>query len=388
MPEPGSAPRNLALGAFAMLALLVLAIGIMAVGGEHGVLSGRAAYQVVFPATQGLIVGSPVHMSGVQIGSVSGIRLPTDPRSPGIRVELNVDDNYAERIRQGSAASLRFLAILSGEKFVEVSPGNPAAPALPEGSVIPSAPTSEILEQGEDIADNLTDITASLVDILEPLRRGEGLLGQMIHNPQFGQESLQHVNQTLANLEALSVQARQGKGLMGRLLSDPALAQKADKIGQAADDLAELTGRLKAQEGAFGELTREGGTGQQTLQDLRAGAASLRSTMERLERGEGLAGKVLHDEAFGQQSAAALAGALANLETITGKVARGEGTLGKLVSDPTLYDEASTVVSGVDDSKFARWLLRRSRQKGVEAKDKKETAPLPPSPPPSPPPAP
>ena len=108
-----------------------------------------------------------------------------------------------------------------------------------------------------------------------------------------------------------------------------------------------------------------------------------------MERGEGLAGKVLHDEAFAQQSAASLAGALANLEAITGKVARGEGTLGKLVSDPTLYDEASTVVSGVDDSKFARWLLRRSRQKGVEAKDaqeagKKETAPPSPPPPPAP----
>jgi phospholipid/cholesterol/gamma-HCH transport system substrate-binding protein len=381
MPEPGHAPRNLALGAFAMLALLVFAIGIMAVGGEHGVLSGRAGYMVVFPATQGLIVGSPVHMSGVQIGSVAGIRLPTDPRAPGIRVELTVDDAYAARIRQGSAASLRFLAILSGEKFVEVSPGNPSAPALPEGSVIPSAPTTEILEQGEDIADNLSDITASLVDILEPLRRGEGLLGQMIHNPQFGQESLQHVNQTLANLEALSVQARQGKGLVGRLVSDPVLGQKADRLGQAADDLAELTGRLKAQEGAFGELTREGGAGQHVVQDLRASAAALRSTMEGIERGEGLAGRVLHDDAFGQQSAAALAGALSNLETITGKVARGEGTLGRLVSDPTLYDEATTVVSGVDDSKFARWLLRRSRQAGVEAKDApKETPPAPPPP--------
>lgn len=374
MPERGTRPRNLALGAFTILALLVLAIGIMAVGGERGVLSGRAGYLVVFSATPGLIVGSPVQMSGVQIGSVSGIRLPTDPRAPGIRVELNVDDNYAGRIRQGSAASLRFLAILSGEKFVEVSPGDPAAPELPEGSVIPSAPTSEILEQGEDIAENLSDITSSLVDILEPLRRGQGLLGQMIHNPEFGQESLAHVNQTLSNLEAVSRQAREGKGLMGRLLSDPVLAKKADRLGQAADDVADLTARLKAQEGAFGELTREGGAGQQAIVDLRAGAASLRTTMEQIERGEGLVGKLLRDDIYGQQSAQSLADALAHLEAITGKVARGEGTLGKLVSDPTLYDEATTVVSGMDDSKFARWLLRRSRQKGVEAKEAEDAA--------------
>ena len=118
----------LALGAFTALALLVLAIGIMAVGGERGFLSGRAGYRVTFPATQGLIVGSPVQMSGVQIGSVSAIHLPTDPRAPGIRVELTVDDAYEARIREGSTAALRFLAILSGEKFVEVTPGDPAAP--------------------------------------------------------------------------------------------------------------------------------------------------------------------------------------------------------------------------------------------------------------------
>ena len=49
--------------------------------------------------------------------------------------------------------------------------------------------------------------------------------------------------------------------------------------------------------------------------------------------------------------------------------------MGRLVSDPTLYDEATTVVSGVDDSKFARWLLRHSRQKGVEGKAAEEPAP-------------
>ena len=384
MPDRRKGPRNLALGAFAMLALLVLAIGIMAVGGEHGLLSGRAGYRVMFPATQGLIQGSPVQMSGVQIGSVSGIRLPTDPRAPGIRVDITIDDAYAERIRQGSAASLRFLAILSGEKFVEVSPGDPAAPALPEGAVIPSAPGTAILEQGEDIAENLSDITSSLVDILEPLRRGEGLLGQMIHNPEFGQEPLRHVNETLANLETLSAQASSGKGFLGRLISDPVLAQKADRLGQAADDVAELTGRLKAQEGAFGELTREGGAGQQAVADIRASAASLRATMAQIEQGQGLAGKLIHDQAYAERSAQSLATALANLEAITGKVARGEGTLGKLVGDPTLYDEATTVVSGVNDSKFASWLLRRYRKKGVEAKDQEKPVPPREPPPPSP----
>jgi len=47
-----------------------------------------------------------------------------------------------------------------------------------------------------------------------------------------------------------------------------------------------------------------------------------------------------------------------------------------LVNDRTLYDSAEDVITGVNDSKFARWMLRHYQKQGIEA------------PPPPPPPAP
>ena len=368
--------RDLSVGAFASLALLVLAVGVMAVGGESSFFSDQVRYRVVFPDTQGLIVGSPVHMAGVQIGSVSDIRLPTDPRAPGIEVELTMSDRYTSRIREGSAAQLRVMAWLSGEKYVEISPGDWTAPVLAEGSVLPVRGQSEILQQGEDIAENLTEITSSLVDILQPLREGRGLFGEMIQDPEFGQASLEHLRGTLENLEAVTGEVRQGRGLAGRMLSDEQLAAKLDRLGVVVDDLASVSAKLRDGEGAIGELVREGAAGEQAVLEIHASAASLAESLRRIESGEGFVGRLVADREYADANAARIAQSLANIEEVTERVRRGEGTLGKLINDPGLYDDAATFVSGVNDSKFARWLLRRYRKRGIEAQERElEAAP-------------
>ena len=73
----------------------------MAVGGESRLFSRKASYRVVFPATDGLIEGSPVKMGGVQVGTVTRLKLPTDPGAQGVEVSLGVQRSYASRVRQG-----------------------------------------------------------------------------------------------------------------------------------------------------------------------------------------------------------------------------------------------------------------------------------------------
>jgi hypothetical protein len=52
---------------------------------------------------------------------------------------------------------------------------------------------------------------------------------------------------------------------------------------------------------------------------------------------------------------------------ITDKVNRGVGTLGALVNERTVHDGLEDVIAGVNDSKFARWLLRHYQKNGIEA---------------------
>jgi phospholipid/cholesterol/gamma-HCH transport system substrate-binding protein len=375
---PKTSGREAVVGAFVVLALIVLAVGVLAVGGESKLFARKVEYRALFPSTDGLIEGSPVKMGGVQIGTVTSLRLPTDPGATGVEVGVGVELAYASRIRQGSEAALRFLQYLSGEKYVEVTPGDPDKPPFEEGDLLPVQEGSRIFEQGEDIADNLNAITVALREILEPLERGEGLLGQALKNPEFGKESLTALQGALKNIEAITGRMRQGEGFAGRLLTDPVLGARVDDLAKAIESLSTLLQSLARGEGAAGDLFERGGDSEQAIAELKEAAASLRRTAVKLESKDGLVGKLLNDEAYSSKVAASLDETVANLAAITGKINRGEGTLGALVNDRTLYDGAEDVIAGVNDSSFARWMLRHYQKKGITA----------PSPPPGPTPSP
>jgi hypothetical protein len=72
---------------------------------------------------------------------------------------------------------------------------------------------------------------------------------------------------------------------------------------------------------------------------------------------------------YGEEVAGDLGATLDSLAEITDKLNRGEGTLGALLNDRSLYDGADEIVSGVNDSKFARWLLRHYRKKGIKVQE-------------------
>jgi phospholipid/cholesterol/gamma-HCH transport system substrate-binding protein len=359
--------REATVGAFLALALIVLAVGIMAVGGESRLFSRKASYRVVFPSTDGLIVGSPVKMGGVQVGTVTYLKLPTDPGAQGVEVSLGVQRIYASRVRQGSEASQKFLQYLSGEKYVELTPGDPNQSAIPEGELLPASKGSRLFEQSEDIADNLNAITISLKEILEPLQKGEGLLGQVIQNPEFGKQGMAKIESTFDNIKEITQRIRDGHGMVGRLLNDDGLAARLDDLGVAVKDLSTLLESMSKGEGAVGSLTKEGGDAQVAIADFKEAAGSLKRVAARLESKEGLFGKLLYDEAYSNQLAGSLEDAVTNLASITKKINEGQGTLGALVNDRTLYDSAEDVIAGVNDSKFARWMLRHYQKQGIEA---------------------
>jgi phospholipid/cholesterol/gamma-HCH transport system substrate-binding protein len=361
--------RDVMVGSMAALALLVLALAIMSVGGESRFFTRMDAFRAIFPHTDGLRVGSPVKLAGVPVGTVDGIQLPTDPEAAGIEVRLQIRHVYAERVREGSKVALRYLQWLSGEKYVEITPGDPARAALAPGSVLPVLQETEILEQGEDIAANLNEITVALKDILEPLQRGEGLLGTMIHDPEFGREGLARLTGSLENLEALTARIRSGQGFVGRALYDREFAGRIDDLSGAIANLSDFMEALGRREGALGELLNEDGAGRDMVTAMRDAAASLRRTAERLESREGLAGRLINDPEYSEALARDLREILRNGAEITRKINDGEGTLGALVNERVLYDGAEEVVAGVGNSKFARWMMRHYQKKGIKLED-------------------
>lgn len=361
--------RDLTVGVVISLAILVLAVAIMTVGEESQLFAAKTRYNVVFPSADGLRIGSPVRMAGVLVGSVEDITLPTNPEAVGIEVTLGINSVYAERIRENSVASLRYLQLLSGEKFVDLTPGDPSLPPVPAGASVPTRAQAELFEQGADIAEKVDELTASLQEILGPLERGEGLLGRMIHDPDFGTRAVEALTEAFRDLEVITGQIRSGEGFVGRLLFDKEFAARLDQLGAAMGSLSTTLESLGNNEGALGAMLEEGGAGEQAIEEIRDAAASLKRTSMKLESEDGLISK-LSDPEYSARVTADMEALLRNLREITDKINRGEGTLGALVNSRTVYEGMEEIVAGVNDSGFARWLMRRYQKKGIKAEEK------------------
>jgi phospholipid/cholesterol/gamma-HCH transport system substrate-binding protein len=360
---------SMAVGAMFILGLLIIAVTIMAVGQDSRLFSQKSKFRVVFPTTDGLMVGSPVKIAGVQVGTVLAVRLPTDPSQSGIEVEVGVDVLYSERIREDSTAALRILQLLTGEKFVEILAGSAEVPPMADGSAIPSSQDPEILAQAAVAAENLNDITISLKTILESLESGEGLIGQMITDPEFGREGLEALYGTVSNLQRLTTDMTEGRGFISRLLYDEGVSQSLDDMGTAMQDFAVLMASANQEDGTVATLLQEGGAGQQTIENLQKATESLEVILGRLEAGRGFLGQLLASSDYEGDMAMDFGRILSNLAEITDKINRGEGTLGLLVNDRVVHDGMEEVVAGVGNSKYANWLLRHYQKKGIKLEE-------------------
>ena len=364
--------RSLAVGLIVILGLAIFMGAVLVVGQETHLFAAKVTYRTNFPDASGLRVGSPVTIAGVRVGTVSRIVLPTQPESEGIEVFLSVDKSYAARVREGTEASLVILQFVANEKSVDLSPGDPGKSQLGDGAFIPPAVQQAILEQGRTIASTLELATSDLSEILGAIRRGEGLLGKAIVDPEFGTQGLESLQKALDATEALLARINHGEGLMGRMVADQDFADEvAADLKAATSGIAAVAERIERGEGLIGRLST-GTEGEALASDLRQLGHALASVAESLENGEGLAGVLLRDEGLAERVSANLDETLARLASITRKIDEGEGTLGLLVNDRGLYDEAQTLMTGVRSSRMASWLIRRYHRRGEKEKKKAE----------------
>ncbi len=356
--------QQLSVGLVVLISLVIFAGTILIIGQETRLFVSKNVYRTNFTDASGLRNGSPVTMSGVRVGTIHRIVLPTDPASEGIEVFMTVDRDFAARVRTGTEARVVFLQIVANEKAVDLTPGDPDGDPLPDGAFIPPAEVDEFIETGRTIADTLEEVTLDLKEILGAIRRGEGLLGKAIVDPNFGEQGLEKLDSALAALSSVLGKIDEGEGLIGRVIADEEFARalSAD-LREATAGLARVVGRLDRGEGLLGQLTVEDES-ERLLDDARAASASLREVAEGMERGEGLAGILLRDEQFARRIAGNLDTLTERLASIAGKIDEGQGTLGKLVNDRGLHDDVEQLLAGVRESKLLSWLIRRYHQKG------------------------
>jgi phospholipid/cholesterol/gamma-HCH transport system substrate-binding protein len=360
--------QEVIVGLVVIAGIFLLAAAILVLGQESRIFSQKMTYRTVFPDATGLRVGSPVTMSGVRVGTVSKLFLPTDPEGTGIEIFVAVDEAYAERVRQDTEATPVIMQLVANEKAIELSPGSPDERALRQGELIPPKIPASIFERGGNIADGFEELTAELRTILISINRGEGLLGKAINDPEFGEDGLTQARDALYQAKRMLARINRGEGLAGRLLADEDYALRiAEDLERMSEGFARVAERLGGGEGSLGKML--GPESDALFADLESTAASLKTVSTAVAEGRGLSGLLLSDSERAERIARNLDETLARTASITRKIDEGEGTLGLLVNDRGVHDDAQKLMRGVRESRIASWLLRKFYENGEEAQE-------------------
>jgi phospholipid/cholesterol/gamma-HCH transport system substrate-binding protein len=376
-------------------ALVLLMVFLFFIGSEQKIFARKHEYEVRLENVTGLAEGNPVKMSGVTIGVIREIKLPVDPKQKSVEILVMIDRKFAERVRGDSRVRMKKLGLLTGDAYLDVTPGTLRFPELEAGSVIPSQRQTDvesIISSGEDLVDNLVQISYSLKNILQRVDRGEGLLGEITTSPETKQRITDTFLTTLNKTNAALTHMESGKGLAGKLIYDDAYAAELSaSIGGAARSLQTITASVQrgfeTNEGILPALLNDPqgkAKVDQIVENLRVTSENLSAFLASAQTGQGLLPRLLNDKEYADQALLEFATLARQLNEIVAKVNNGQGTAGKLIADPSLYESVNDILIGINESKLLRWLIRNRQQSGIEkrydeAQKAPAVAPLPPA---------
>jgi phospholipid/cholesterol/gamma-HCH transport system substrate-binding protein len=294
------------IGLLVLIALTVLVAMIMNLEEGLGLLSRQTKFRAVVDHTQGLKVGGPVRMNGVDIGNVHRITIAGD--SPRVEITFAVKSNVVPHIREDASVIIRPMGLL-GDKMIEILPGTPSKSPLAPGGVLvgqAEADIGGIASTATDTIENVNSAIKELQRLLLTISQGEGTAGKLLTDPALYDRSakvLEKIEIASEKSIALLDKVDRGEGTIGRLMTDKELYDRANR---AVKELNDLAIRLNNQNGTLVKLT---------------------------------------DPALYQR----LEALTSRGEQLLNKVENGEGTIGKLVTKDELYTRADKLLSEMEE---------------------------------------
>lgn len=328
-------------GIFVILALALIVVTLAFVGREQKWFEKRYRYTVIFNKVPGLKAGTPVTISGMEVGTVQSLRLN---RQNKVELTLEVLRTYRDYIRQDSQATVA--SALIGGKTVDITVGSPGQPPLPEGANIPSLEPKELSDILKEI-----DLKTPLKKLDEALENVQSIT-QKLNDPQGDLFTL------LRNVEFVTAQLKKGQGNVGAILQDQKMHEEisaaVDSIRRSAANVEEVTQNASQ---VSRDLPRMVSEVDRAVQEVPRILDDVRKATSDLPR-------VMGDV---QKAVAEVPGITKNVQEITEDVKEMTGNVKKaapeipdfLATTQESVEEAERLIQGLQN----HWLLRGSMPK-------------------------
>jgi len=347
-------------GVFVLAGLLAVGATVFVIGAQRSLFARKDSLHVRFEDSSGLVVGAPVRLAGVDVGTVTEIDFPEDVTDRDTVVTLAVERRFMNRVRRDSVAFIDSKGLL-GDKLVNLTVGSPKEAQLVNGEFVKTRSSYSI-----------EGLARSLDDTLLSIGRAASQAGSTVDSlgvPQLKGE----LQQSLTSLSAILRTIETGPGLLHELIYEPRLTEDARtsmaelaaatrELKAAAKQANKALAKVNSGEGTLGTLIH-GEQGALALDELHVAAQGAAEIVTEVKEGQGL----LHEVVYEQQSAqllidmALLAG---RLDGIVMEVEQGRGTVGGLLKDPTVYEDLKSVIGNIERNNVFKQLIRMSIKEG------------------------
>lgn len=154
--------RNFLTGAVLLASAIVFATACVAYLLHNGFLERKYTVYAVFDDATGMSRGAKVLLNGVQVGSVSGVRLTPDAR---VVLVLDLRLKYQILIRRNSVAYFKRDRNLVSDRVLNIEKGDPRSDVLNAGDTLTLGPPQDIETALGSLASLTTQFRATLTRV-------------------------------------------------------------------------------------------------------------------------------------------------------------------------------------------------------------------------------
>jgi len=327
-----------------IIASLVLAFLMFLMSGTTGLFTHRIMLVSYFDNAEGLRVGAPVRLNGVDIGNVMKILIvpDRDKQLTPVEVIMKVSTKYSFNLRRDTLASLETAGVL-GETFMDMDSSQAIGPPAENGDTLPTRvhpDFNEVVRSSQSTLQNMDALLKRADRILAFAESGKGSLGKLIYDPTL----YDRFSQTVAELKTVVDEIAKGQGSLGQLINKTDAYDKfvatLDKMNAVADD-------LQQGKGTAGKFLKD-----PTLyNNANDTIANLKKVSENLNSGKGTAGRLINDEELAKK----IDTTMTKLSELTTELEAGQGSAGRFLKDESLYNNANqTLIEARDFVKLFR----------------------------------
>jgi virulence factor Mce-like protein len=182
-----------------LIAVGLIAVAIFFAFTKNNPFSAPYKLTGVFETANNLKPNSPVRIAGVEVGKVKKVEPLTGRQNGAARVEMEILKKGLP-IHEDAELKIRPRVFLEGNFFVEILPGSPSAPKVPDGGKpIPINQTSAPVQLGDILSALQSDTRSDLQVFLKEYSRGLSGKGARGFNQSLRYGASAFRNLSLAN---------------------------------------------------------------------------------------------------------------------------------------------------------------------------------------------